>query len=274
MFSLEFYKLFTKWHQYCSIHRTEMPHLQKIANIRRNNGVHLQEFHNFYKPIRYLGNGFSDGSLKLSPERLHLRKNQFVMVSVSGPEKSQNMFRKRIIEAIRRAQEEIVIAHFYFHPPEDIMEALKDANTKRGVNIRVFTNQSNHISPRSHFVFAPRSMYHVRELGGYKINPNLELYHWNSERSSFHQKCIVIDRKLTVIGSSNFGHKSFTSMSDYEMDVSVRSTEIAKDAINDLESDIKANNFVKVLPEEVAQYPGFTEVLKTVVHVAGSDKWG
>lgn len=166
------------------------------------------------------------------PRQIH---NLNLACYTSGPEQTSPEFLEEIIHQISEAKESIFIGHMYFHPPQKMLKALIDASN-RGVKISLITNQQGDQSPGTHFGYAELSRYYAQSLFEGKEKPNVDVYEYNVPYTTYHKKVIVIDRKTTLLGSSNIGSKSLGG-SDYEINFKVESAEFGESVVQNLEQD-------------------------------------
>lgn len=151
-------------------------------------------------------------------------------------------------ELVRKAKEEIVIANLFFHPTSYILNPFMEAS-KRGVSITLVTNGSYDDSPyfgglfgalnRVHYVplIYGRSFHYYQALQAMKAKPNkVKIYEYHIPDVLYHKKVMVVDRKITIMGSYNLGIKS--DQFDYEMDLILDSPEVAADFLEVINHDI------------------------------------
>jgi cardiolipin synthase A/B len=113
------------------------------------------------------------------------------------PSLTKQRIRKRYIELIRSAQNEIVIETPYFLPSFFLRKALTDA-AKRGVDVKVIMPLHSDVG----LVDVLRNRY----LGGlHKSGLRLFFY----QPHNLHAKILMVDRKVFSVGSPNFDYRSF-----------------------------------------------------------------
>ena len=123
-----------------------------------------------------------------------------MQVFFSGPEQPNKTseFRAEALKQINEAEEEIVINHMYFHPTDDLRDALVDA-ANRGVKIKIITCGIHPRCPNGQLIFAPRNKYNfatlVRDLPEDK-RENVEVYEYTQNKKDLHKKVMVFDRRL------------------------------------------------------------------------------
>ncbi len=167
-------------------------------------------------------------------------KAQRVAFSVfaSGPEQSKSIFANQLIERINKAKERIVTNHMYFHPSEEILQALVRA-AARGVKIKIITCGVYENCPKSHYVFGPRNKYNYArliDLVASDKRENIEIFEFRQHKKGNHKKAIVID-DYVIGGSSNLGYKSLLPMSDHELNFVARSKMFAQETLKIFDVD-------------------------------------
>lgn len=272
----EFFKLHGRWYEYCRTKKAGHNQFKKLEKERVKAGYRYAPTENFWRPLKNNLGAISIEDMDMNHRRL-IRDQHRVKFTVSGPEMQRNFFSEEVIRQIESAQRKIVISHFYFHPSPDVMRALKQA-IERGVEVEIYTNKFYEHSPNSHTIFADRSMFHMRELIGFKPQEveRVKAYVWDVRDSSYHKKVIIIDppepgvdqeaESVAVIGSSNFSHKGLRNMGDYEMDGFMKSSEFAKRLYDDVLMDVQHRHLKQIPRAELEAQPGFMEIVKTTVH--------
>lgn len=119
------------------------------------------------------------------------------------------------LEAIRRAEREIVLAHAYFLPGLAIRRALQDA-AQRGV--RVVLLLQGRVEYRLQH-------YATLALYGQLLQAGIELYEYRA--SYLHAKVAVVDGNWATVGSSNFD--PFSLLLAREANLAVRDGPFARD---------------------------------------------
>ncbi len=125
----------------------------------------------------------------------------------SGPVPTWNVCPATLIEIIRSTRERLWLASPYFIPDSSLLAAIGHA-ALRGVDVRLLLPQkADHLLPwLSAFTFYPR----LREAGVrvFRYQPGF-----------MHQKVILADHSLAVVGSINLDYRSF--MLNFELSVGV-----------------------------------------------------
>jgi cardiolipin synthase len=119
-----------------------------------------------------------------------------VRIIGSSPEKDTPRYYVTVISAIRSSEKSVTASAAYFVPTHDEIEALTDA-ARRGVEVRLLLPDKSD-SPNS----LALGHAHYEELlkAGVKIYETHDLV--------LHSKTVVVDGVWSVVGSSNFDHRS------------------------------------------------------------------
>lgn len=122
--------------------------------------------------------------------------NSLIRLVNSGPTSEMEAIADVFFMLINAAQEEILIVTPYFVPTRDLMRALR-TSALRGVNVRLVVPQKN-----NHFYagLAGKALYQELLDAGVRIYERLPPF--------IHAKAIVVDSKVSVIGTSNFDNRS------------------------------------------------------------------
>jgi cardiolipin synthase A/B len=142
-------------------------------------------------------------SAPLKPERLHFVPNQaikedtYVQVAASGPDSLQPSILFSIIQAINLAKDEILITTPYFIPGDSITEAMRIAALS-GLSVKLLVPG---ICDSKLVNAASKSYYNDLLQAGVDIY----LY----QKGFVHAKTLVVDGKLSIIGTANMDHRSF-----------------------------------------------------------------
>lgn len=127
----------------------------------------------------------------------HTKGHVPIQVLSSGPDSQLEMIKLAYIEMINNAKEYIYIQTPYFVPDETFIDALRLALIK-GVDVRIMIpNKQDHI-----FVY-----WATYSFIGDLLPLGLKAYTY--ENGFLHSKTIVIDSKISSIGSANFDKRSF-----------------------------------------------------------------
>ncbi len=166
----------------------------------------------------------------------------------SGPEQPNQTseFRREILTQIEAAQEEIVINHMYFHPTDDVFEALINA-ANRGVRITIITCGVSQKVSNGQRLFAPRNKFNYVELLHLiesNRRENVEIYEYTQSYKGLHKKVMIFDKRYVLAGSSNLGYKSLVTTSDHEVNFLSLSPKFAKNCIEICDIDKKLSQKV------------------------------
>jgi len=114
----------------------------------------------------------------------------------SGPDIDSDALYETLLHSIYFAKNHIQIVSPYFIPDQSIMNALLIAR-KRGVKITLITPESS-----DHLLFDLGRSSYMREL--FEAGGDIHYYLGNM----LHTKTIIIDQKVTIIGSANLDYRS------------------------------------------------------------------
>lgn len=157
----------------------------------------------------------------------------YCKVFASGPEQANSPFGVEVLNGIKKATKEIVINHMYFHPTEEIMDALIKA-VQRGVKIKIITCGIYKNAPMSHQIFGPRNKYNYSYLMNALTSgeqKNVSIFEFRGYNTGNHKKLIVIDNVIVIAGSSNLGYKSLVTASDHELNFIAKSKKLAHETL-------------------------------------------
>ena len=186
----------------------------------------------------------------------------------TGPDHTQNSYTHAVIDLINNATRKIVLAHMYFHPPQELIDALSAA-AKRGVKIEIITNAKDKEAPLAHRFFVDLAQMKYRQLFKREGHENIKVHEFYRANTTYHKKAAVIDDRYTAFGSSNLGTKSMEeNPADYEFNGITDSPAIAARTMQVLNTDIALSNEVS---PETARNPswdtrllgGFQEFIMT-----------
>lgn len=183
-----------------------------------------------------------------SPNLRILEPNQ-IKVLIGGPHQKYNEISEEYARLIQGAREEIIISNLYFCPIDSIFNALLDA-VNRGVKLTVLTNGVGEIAPQytQFFCWANRMNYvpafygktfHFWDVWDMANKPlkNTRIYEYHVKDVLLHKKVMIIDGKISLVGSYNLGTRS--DLGDYEMVIRMDSLSIAMDLIHVHEKDLR-----------------------------------
>ncbi len=146
-----------------------------------------------------------------------------------------------VFEAIRKAQKEVVASSPYFVPGQRGMELLRGLRS-RNVKVTVMTNS---LAATDEFVVhTGYSRYRkemlglgvdLYELSSSRIKENKYPFHFGSSLGRLHAKLVVIDRKVSFVGSMNLDPRS--ARANTELGAIVESPELARELIRIIDID-------------------------------------
>jgi phosphatidylserine/phosphatidylglycerophosphate/cardiolipin synthase-like enzyme len=177
----------------------------------------------------------------------------------TGPDHTSNSYLHALLDLINNAQRRIVIGHMYFHPPQQLIDALLNA-AKRGVKIEIITNSKGQETPLAHRFFVDLAQDKYRQLFVSEGHQNVKVYEFYRANTTYHKKALIVDDKYTAFGSSNLGTKSLEeNSSDYEFNGIVNSQAFAAATMRVLQKDIALSN--EVSPEKARDLSWDTRLL-------------
>ncbi len=149
--------------------------------------------------------------------------DQIVLPFASGPTERWNASAAIYAEIIHDVRERLWIASPYFVPDPALRTAIGHA-ALRGVDVRIILPQKpDHLFPwLSSYTFYPL----MREAG-VKI--------WRYQRGFMHQKVLLADEDLAIVGSTNLDYRSF--MLNFELSAVVQDAVFAKSVEKMFEKD-------------------------------------
>lgn len=121
-----------------------------------------------------------------------------------------------VMDAVRKAQREVTASSPYFVPGARGMESIRLLR-ERGVKFSVLTNSLGstdeplvHLGYSRYRVDMLRMGAELYELSNQRVKRNNRLFHFGSSLGRLHAKLVVIDRRLSFIGSMNLDPRSAT----------------------------------------------------------------
>ncbi len=121
----------------------------------------------------------------------------FVMPFPDGPDNKKNPVENTYIKLINMAKDYIYISTPYFIISEQLMNALTNAALS-GIKIRIIMP---HIPDKKFVQYVTRSNYETLLKSG------IEVYEYKP--GFIHAKTILVDDKISIVGTSNFDYRSF-----------------------------------------------------------------
>ncbi len=161
--------------------------------------------------------------------------NEDVLIFASGPSEPWGITPAVYCEIIHDVRERIWIASPYFVPDPMLRGALAHA-ALRGVDVRIILPQGiDHLLPwLSSFSYYPQML-----AAGVKI--------WRYQPGFMHQKVMLADNDLAIVGSVNLDYRSF--MLNFELAAAVRDEGFAREVERMFEAD-----FARSEPEDLTRF--------------------
>jgi cardiolipin synthase len=148
-------------------------------------------------------------------------------VAFASPRGSISAVQMLYYLAISSAEEELIIQNPYFLPHSDAIDELKAA-AKRGVNVIIML-------PAAEAIDAPIVQHASHHHYGDLLEAGVRIFEY--QKTLLHQKVIIVDRKWSCVGSTNFDDRSF-ELND-EITVGFTDPEIARQLHEAFENDRK-----------------------------------
>lgn len=149
-----------------------------------------------------------------------------VAIVSGGPHLRSSTIRSAFLFNIASASEQLLVANPYFVPGPRIIRALLRA-ARRGVRVRLLMPSRSDV-PLVKLV--GRSSYGILLRGGVEI--------YEMERELLHAKVMLVDGKLSVIGSANLDQRSFHR--NFEINCIIDSKDFGAQVRRELETDFSA----------------------------------
>ncbi len=179
---------------------------------------------------------FTTGEILDLPWDVHPSSRDYAACTIpGGPSTAWNTCPASILEVIRSARTRLWLASPYFVPDSALLSAIGHASL-RGVDVRLLLPQKpDHILPwLSSFTFYP-----ALRTAGVKV--------WRYQPGFMHQKVLLADDDLSIVGSINLDYRSF--MLNFELSVAIASGRFASEVEEMLERD-----FANAKPEDMLAF--------------------
>jgi len=150
---------------------------------------------------------------------------EVVRILGSSPAKLKRRYYVTVISAIRNAESSIWMTGAYFVPTHQEKEGLVAA-ARRGVDVRLLLPSHSDSGPA---LAVQHSHYGELLRAGVKI--------YERDDGILHSKTMVIDQAWSIVGSSNFDHRSV--LFNDELDAVVLGTETGAKLAEDFEADLE-----------------------------------
>jgi len=171
---------------------------------------------------------------KLKPENIYFGENDvvkedtLVQVVGSGPDSAQPLILFSILQAIYLAKEEILITTPYLIPGDNIMDALMIAATS-GLSVKLLVPGKS-----DSWVVNAACRANYTDL----IQSGVEVYTY--QKGFIHAKTLVVDGKLSMIGTANMDYRSFEL--NFEVNAIIYDKPFSKKLRNVFLDDLKQAN--------------------------------
>lgn len=142
-----------------------------------------------------------------------------------GPDSRQESMKELYFTLVATAQREILLTTPYFIPDESMVMALKSAALS-GLRVVILVQGK----PDHQLPYLASAAY-FEEL----LKSGVEVYRY--QKGILHSKVLIIDQKVSIVGSANFDIRSF--LIDFELSALIYSSEIADRLYSDFLQDLK-----------------------------------
>jgi len=159
--------------------------------------------------------------------RLEPRGDATALVVNSTPHSGQTRARILFQILLESAHQTIDITTPYFLPDKAARRAMIQAVQKRGVRVRVLTAGQR--------IDHPMVRHLSHSIEGSLLKNGVEIYDY--EASMIHAKILLVDHIWSVVGSTNFDHRSF-GLND-EVNIAALDAKLAARLLQDFESDLE-----------------------------------
>lgn len=148
-----------------------------------------------------------------------------IQILAGGPDSWQEPMKELFFTLVETAQKEILLTTPYFIPDESMMMALKSAALS-GLKVVILVQGI----PDHQLPYLASATY-FEEL----LKSGIEIYRYM--RGILHNKVLIIDQKVSLVGSANFDIRSFQV--DFELSALIYSSETAKRLYEDFLHDLQ-----------------------------------
>lgn len=172
------------------------------------------------------------------------------------PEEGERQILPTYLALIKKAKSEIIIPNAFFVPFESFKKEIKKA-ALRGVKIKILTNSKKSNDKPIHAVVG-RTHYidFYKGAGKETLKENIEIYEFQGNepgkemiRSLFHTKYMVVDRKVSILGSYNI---TGSSENNAETAILFEGKELAEDLHTIFNNDLKLS--LKLSQEKIKEF--------------------
>jgi cardiolipin synthase len=173
------------------------------------------------------------------------------LVVNSTPHSGQTRARILFQILLTSAHQTIDITTPYFLPDKAARRAMIRAVRDRGVRVRVLTAGRR--------IDHPYVRHLSNSMEGSLLKNGVEIYEY--EASMIHTKVMLVDRMWSVVGSTNFDHRSF-GLND-EVNIAALDVQLAARLLQDFESDLEQSK--RLTYEDWQKRSVITRVLDSLI---------
>ncbi|MGN1057382.1 MAG: phospholipase D family protein [Comamonas sp.] len=179
--------------------------------------------------------------------------NREALMQVLEPVIAQDNVVNGLLALIDQARTDILIVSPYFVPGEDMKQAFARARA-RGIRVRILTNSlASNDAPLAHAGYARHrkdllaqgiALYELRSIqngqadtGTLRSTAGSITGSQGGSRAMLHSKMVVLDHKLTVVGSMNLDMRS--QLHNTEIALLIASRRLAQEATDNIEASLR-----------------------------------
>ncbi len=159
--------------------------------------------------------------------------NKFVQIAAGGPDYAMPTILFSLLQAIHNAKKYVYATTPYYIPDESLQNALC-LMAKSGVEVCLLVPDKSD----SKLVNAASQSY-FKEL----LNAGVKIYRYH--KGFIHAKTLVIDDKLSIVGTANLDYRSFDL--NFEVNAFIYDSEVAKELHNQFKEDLKNSHEVNIV---------------------------
>jgi cardiolipin synthase A/B len=180
------------------------------------------------------------------PAKLPAKGNKVVQIASSGPDSDVPTILFSILQGINLAEKEVLISTPYFIPGDSIIDAIQSA-ALGGVDIKLLVPYKSDSGLTN---AAAKS--HYTDL----LKAGVQIYMY--KKGFMHAKTMVVDRKVSVIGTANMDTRSFDL--NFEVNAIVYDTEVSEELADVFFEDLKDAELID--PEAWYNRPVLTQLVE------------
>jgi cardiolipin synthase len=146
-------------------------------------------------------------------------------ILAGGPDSRQEPMKELFFTILLTAEKEILLTTPYFIPDESMIMALKSA-AQSGLKVILLVQGK----PDHQLSYLASSSY-FEDL----LKAGVQIYRY--QKGILHSKVVIIDQKISIVGSANFDIRSF--LIDFELSALIYNSQIAERLKSDFQADLQ-----------------------------------